>query len=108
MIIWKGWGFLVVVITFLIVLAAELISEDLTHNESYYQEHSLLALALLIAGIVNGALGKWLNSRKTKTVINNYSRKEIVVPNNHALLFIPMEYWGIILIVAAVIVLAVK
>ena len=109
MIVWKGWGFLVAVIVFFTSLIAELISESFTNNENYYQEHGFpLSLALLVAGIISGLLGKWLNTRKAKVFIEKDTGKEIVIKNSHSLFFIPMEYWGIILAVSSVLVYILK
>lgn len=109
MIIWKGWGFLVAVIVFFTSLVAEIISESVTSNEDYYQEHSFpLSLALLLSGIISGLLGKWLNTRNADVFIEIDTGKEIVVKNNHSLFFIPMEYWGMILVVSAVLVYLLK
>ncbi len=109
MIIWKGWGFLVVVIVFSTSLVAEFISESITNDENYYQENSFpLSLALLTAGIINDLLGKWLNTRKTKVFIEKDTGKEIVIKNTHSLFFITMEYWGVILAVSSVLVYILK
>ena len=63
-----------------------------------------MALALLVAGIIIGPLGKWLNNRKAKILIDKETGEEVVVTNNNSLFFIPMEYWGIILIVSSALV----
>jgi len=106
MLIWKGYGFLVGVITFLSSLVAQLICEYYTKDETYYTSHNApLAYALVAAGIINGFLGNSLNNRKTKTYIDKETREEIVIKNDNSFFFIPMEYWSIILIIAAFLVL---
>lgn len=109
MIIWKGLGFLVAVITFLLSLVMEVVTESITNNEMYYQENSLpLAIAILLSGIINGVLGKRLNKQKARTLIDKETGEEVILKNDHSLFFIPMEYWGIILCVGAVLILFFK
>ena len=109
MIIWTRLGFLVLVITFLLSLGAEIITESMTNDENYYQENSLpFAVAILLSGIINGFLGKWLNNEKSKILIDKETGKEVILKNNHSLFFIPMEYWGVILVIGSVLILIFK
>ncbi|WP_434352591.1 hypothetical protein VH441_05055 [Psychrobacter sp. HD31] len=98
MIIWNGWGFLVAVITFGCSFLLEWFSEKMMGSETYYQENSApLAIALLLAGLISGFLGNWLNTRKAKVFIDKETGQEVIMKDKHSLFFIPMEHWGIIL-----------
>ena len=109
MIIWKGLGFLVAVITFLVSLGAQLITETMTNDENYYQENSIpLAISILLSGIINGFLGKWINNTKPKILIDKETGEEVILKNNHSFFFIPMEYWSIILVIGSVLILIFK
>ncbi|MBF9255032.1 hypothetical protein I2I11_17165 [Pontibacter sp. 172403-2] len=109
MIIWRGMGFLVVVITFLALLAGELISESLTNDENYYQENkSPMVVAFFIAGIIIGLIGKGLNNKKGKVFIDKETRQEVTFKTKHELFFIPMEYWGYILVGCSILVVILK
>ncbi|HEX7186242.1 MAG TPA: hypothetical protein VF756_30735 [Thermoanaerobaculia bacterium] len=89
MIIWSEWGFLVAVIVFVSSLLMEIAVESRFNDDSYYQTQAWpLALALVIAGAICWFWGKGLNQAGSR----------------HRLFFIPMQYWGPILGVIAVVV----
>ena len=103
MIIWKGWGFIVFINTFLLSLAGEIISESITKDDNFYQSNSIpITIVFMLSGVINGFLGKWLNSRNAKTHIDKETNQEITIKNKHSLFFIPMEYWGVILIFCSI------
>ena len=103
MVIWSGLGFLVAVITFLLLLTAEYLTESLLQDESYYQTHGWpKLLAFFIAGAVVWALGRYLNRRQGKVMIEKETGKEVLINPNHSLFFIRMEYWGPILLVLGI------
>jgi hypothetical protein len=104
MIIWQGAGFIVAVIAFAMLVLTELSIESLFADEKYYQTHGwpkLLALAL--AGFIVLLIGKYLNRRGGKVLIEKETGKEVVLKSRHSLFFINVEYWGYILIALGVI-----
>jgi hypothetical protein len=102
MIIWKGWGFLVAVFAFGASLAMELITESITKNDDFYQQEAWpLALALVIAGIVTWFAGKALHARGARTVIDKATGQELTIGGSHSFFFVPMHYWGVLLIALA-------
>ena len=107
MIIWSGLGFLVAVITFLLLLIAEYVTESLFRDESYYQAHGWpKLLAFFLAGAVIWPLGVYLNRKPRKIMIEKETRKEVLKPG-HSFFFIRMEYWGPILFALGIIFLLV-
>lgn len=105
MIIWSGWGFLVAVFVFGCSLVMELLVSSITGNENYYQQAIWpLALALILSGVISWFMGKRLNKPGVKTLIDKDTGEEVILKNKrHRLFFIPMEYWGPILVVIALI-----
>lgn len=104
MIIWNGLGFLVAIITFLLLLLTEYITELLFRDESYYQAHAWpKLLALSLAGAVIGPLGMYLNRKQGKVMIEKETGKEVLIKPDHTFFFIRMEYWGPILFILGVI-----
>lgn len=84
MIIWRGFGILVLVVTFGCSLAAQLLSDKLSGTPEYWETHAWpLATALASAGAIVWAVGMYLARRP--------------VPSPHDFFFIPMKYWGILL-----------
>jgi hypothetical protein len=106
MIIWNGLGFLVGVITFLLLLLSEYATESLFHDESYYQSHGWpKLLAFFLAGAVVWPLGAYLNRRQGKVLVEKETGKEVLIKPNHSFFFIRMEHWGPILVALGIILL---
>jgi ATP/ADP translocase len=104
MIIWSGLGFLVAAITFLLLLIAEYVTESLFRDEAYYQAHGWpKLLAFFLAAMVIWPLGKYLNSKQGKIMIEKETGKEVLIKPKHSLFLIPMEYWGPILLALGII-----
>lgn len=104
MIIWSGFGFLVVVIVIASTFLAQIITRAITGNDQFFDQSSIpFDIAMFFSSAVIYFLGKWLNTRKAKTYIDKETGKEIILKRNHSLFFIKMEYWGIIIIVIMVI-----
>src|SRR4030095_5514563 len=106
MIIWSGLGFLVAVITFLLLLISEYLTESLFRDETYYQSHGWpKMLAFVLAATVIWPLGTYLKRTQGKVMIEKATGKEVVIKPNHTFFFIPMEYWSPILVALGIILL---
>jgi hypothetical protein len=99
MIIWSGWGFLVAVIVFGASLAMEVATEALTGDALFYQTHAWpLALALALAGVITWGLGKYFSARGARRMTDEGAGRTMTTNDQHRFFFIPMHYWGPILI----------
>jgi hypothetical protein len=109
MIIWQGLGFLVAVIIFGCSLIANLIS-NATVGKGYYDHHKWpFAVSLLVSAAICWSLGDYLRRRSDRIVIDKQTGKEFILnQSRHALFFIPMHWWGPILLVGALILFAVE
>ena len=104
MIIWRGLGFLVAVIVFANSLIANLITNIITGSETYWEEHQWpLALSLVVSAIICWFLGKYLDGRKGRILIDKETGEEVRVGSVHELFFINVHLWGPILLIFAVI-----
>ena len=102
MIIWKGWGFLVVVFVFGASLAMEWITESMTGDDTFYQEKAWpLALAFVVAAGLTWVVGKRLQARGARTVIDEATGQRLTIGGSHTLFFVPMHYWAVVLIALA-------
>jgi hypothetical protein len=107
MIIWNGKGYLVAVVTFLLLVAAEYGSEALFADQSYYQTHGWpLAAALLVSGIIAWFAGSYLHRAGGRAVIDKATGREMIIGGDDALFFIPVRFWGPILAAGAIAALA--
>ena len=88
MIIWSGFGFLPIL--FLVVF-----SIAFGADQKGSPNHDIgLAYALLLTGVISGALGWWFRTRPARIVIDKATGKELALRKRHALFFIPVVYWG--------------
>jgi len=78
LIIWKGFGFVVAIIGFAVLLLTELVIEYITGNENFYQENLWsVSIGLFIAAIITYGFCRLLKKSSTE----------------HSLFFIPVEWW---------------
>jgi hypothetical protein len=104
MIISNGWGFLVAVIVFGCSLLMELATESLYGDDTYYQTHAWpLSVALLAAAVLVELLGRYLDRRPKRVVIDKATGEELVLGERNDLFFIPVRYWPAILTVVSLI-----
>jgi hypothetical protein len=102
MIIWRGWGFLVAVFVFGASLAMELATESITGDDDFYQKEAWpFAVALVVAGVVTWFVGSKLHARGARVVIDKKTGQELTIDASHTFFFVPMHYWGGVLIALA-------
>jgi len=90
MIIWSGYGFVVVIVVLLCGVGVELVTETLADDDTFYQQSSWpLPLALAISGFLTFLFNR---------VALDDDRGE------HSLFFVPVFIWGPLLGLIAVIV----
>ncbi len=95
MIIWRGAGFLVPVIVFASFLLMQ-ISMDAIWGDGYYKSNEWTkTAAIIVAALVIGLLGYFLNYKKRTKAIDEETG-DVVKSPAHSLFFIPIEYWMII------------
>jgi hypothetical protein len=87
MVIWSRWGFLVAVIVFGSALMMEIITENITGDDAFYQETTWpLPLALIIAGMITFVCDRFVSPKDT---------------SYNTLFFIPMKWWAPLLFIIA-------
>ncbi|MCB0699269.1 MAG: hypothetical protein KDC11_05440 [Chitinophagaceae bacterium] len=89
-IIWKGKGWMVLVITFVISLIAQLITIQITGDENSYQAIPYpLSIALLISAVCMYFIIRYYTSKLNDVLIDKVS----IYNSYHHLFFIPMGVW---------------
>ena len=102
MIIWSGWGILVPVIAFTILLTTQAVADSLTGVDGYYSAHSALQIVALLAGAVAlWFLGRYLNGKPGRRLIDKETGQEFLFRRRHTFFWINMEYWGVALAAVA-------
>ena len=92
MIFWKGYGFLVLVITVAIGAIVSFIFGKVGSTEDMGA-----AIGAIISGVVIWFVGNKFNSSdKSRTMIDKQTGREFIVKPDHTLFFIKMQYWAFI------------
>lgn len=105
--IWHGKGFLAFVITFAFSLAANLITNSWTGSGAYWDTHQWpFAVSLAFSSRTCRLLGMELERRGARALIDPKTGEEVVLNDSHSLFFIPMKWWGPILGLGSIILIA--
>jgi hypothetical protein len=93
MIIWQGWGILALVIPVaLAMLTKEACNALLGGGVSNAFFQAGFGAGLVIVWF----LGRWLNGRPLKILVDPESGERVVLKGRHSLFWIPMQYWAFI------------
>lgn len=104
MIIWRGLGILVPIIAVVITLLASLQVNLITGNPDYSKWHYWpKAVGAVAAAVLIWFVGKYLNSRPGKVVIDKNTGREMILRKTHDLFFVKFEYWSFVLVAFAII-----
>jgi len=102
--VWSGLGFLVAVIGFAALLFTEIISEKITGDDQFYQEHGwVILIGMLIAAVLTFGLHRLLLLQNGRVVLDKETGQEVTRRSNHSLFFIPVRWWPIVFVVLGVI-----
>lgn len=102
MVIWQGFG---IIIPFVVVLMTQgliFVVDGLGGPGTYDGNQLWGATALGLSAILITTLGMYLRRRGARVVIDKETGQELVLRSRHSLFFIPMEYWGGLLIVGGI------
>jgi hypothetical protein len=105
MIIWRGWGILALLIPILLIFFLEVLAGLLAglFGANAYQQISsyVWPLGWLIAAGIVWRLGRSLNQRQGRLLIDPTTHEQFVLRSDHSLFFIKMEYWAYVMLVGA-------
>lgn len=96
MIIWNGLGILVVLIAGLMMAAVDGSAGALGLALTKAQSNGI---GIVLAGLLVGAWGVFLRRRPARVLIDKESGEEVALRPRHSLFWIPVLYWGPILLV---------
>jgi hypothetical protein len=103
-ILWNGLGFLVPVITFGCLLLTEFAIEAAFHDDHYYQAHGWPKLVGFVsAALIVWPLARYLRPKPARALVGPLAQDQVVSQRSHSLFFIPMEYWGPILLLLGIV-----
>lgn len=102
MIVWQGGGIVVPVVVVVMTLLLEKVAAMIGGAGAFDANPLWGAAAIGLSAAVITALGLFLRRSGTRTVIDKETGRELVLRSRHTLFFIPMEYWGAILVVGGI------
>ena len=98
LIIWRGAGGLVLIFGIVSALLTNIVTSAVSGENNYFAGHSWAqALSLWLTATVCWFLGRYLNGKPAKIIVNKATGQEMSLKPRHDLMFIKMEYWGAIL-----------
>ncbi len=103
MLIWRGWGILVVLIGFGLLVATQALVDAVAGRGAYTRESALWApIAIVAAGAIVLVIGRALNGRPPRELVDKQTGEQVVLRPDNSLFFIKMEYWGVLMLVGGV------
>jgi hypothetical protein len=100
-IIWTGWGTVVIGIGFLALMLGALVSNVLGLGRDAMP---IVGFAFLVpAGVVTWYVGKRMNRNADRELVDPKTGQMVIVRNAHSLFFIRVEWWGPIMVVGGIV-----
>jgi len=99
MLVWKGWGLSVIGFIFLFVIPIQLLVEHFFGVGQYQALPWPVPLAFLLGSIPTTLVGQMLNNKPARVLIDPETNEKVELKREHSLFGIPMQYWGVILII---------
>jgi hypothetical protein len=91
-VVWKGWGLLVLVITALIVVLTTVLFE-----KAGWPVANGAALGMMFSAAAIWQVGNKFNSPlKNRVLLDQQTGAEVILKPDHSLFFIKMQYWAFI------------
>ena len=88
LLIWKGFGILTIFIIGVSMIGVQAVVDN-TFGTDYWSNNAWpLSLSLIISGLICWFLGRYLNSRPGKTVIDKETGEEFQLRKTHSFFFI--------------------
>lgn len=104
MVIWSGWGILTVVIVLLVGGPITAVLANLAGTKGDAAGYAL-AVGLLASAAVNWFVGRRLNARPGRELVDPATGERVVLRTRHSLFFVPMQWWSVVLAVVAAVAL---
>jgi len=98
MVVWKGWGLLVVGFLFAFVLPTEFVVEHYLGEGQYKALAWPIPLVFLLAAIPTTLLGMKFHNKPARILLDPETGEKVELKSEHSLFWIPMRFWGVILV----------
>jgi len=98
MLVWKGWGLMVLAIPLACSFLLQFIVNFNFGEEFYKTESWPMPVAFILSAIPVFILGYKLNNKPGRVVVDIETNERIELKTIHSFFWIPMQYWGAIII----------
>ena len=103
MIVWRGWGILVLVISFACALSGELIAKSFG-GDDYWDTHRYpLSAALLVASGLIWVADFYLYRNPGRMLRDEQTGERVLFKRTHDLFYIRMKWWSLVCVAGAVV-----
>ena len=100
---WKGWGLLVIAIVIASVFLGDFVVELVTGDATYVDAHRwTIAVKAIPAGIAVWFLGRYLDNRKARIVVDAETGETLVLRQEHSFMHLKMHWWGPIFVLVGI------
>lgn len=103
MLMWRGWGIVVAGIALAAFFVGGMAGEALGADGRWTV--AAAGACLIPAGVGTWFLGKRMNRNSVRELIDPKTGQPVLIRNDHSLFFLPVEWWGPIMVVVGVVVL---
>lgn len=100
-IVWKGWGIMVLLITLGIAMALSSLRDAFGVDFGDAQDVIFFSVVLTLSAVVVWPLGRHLN-REVGDWEDPDTHQMYHLPTQHSFFFIRMEYWSVVLLIGAI------
>lgn len=106
--VWRGGGPVVLIIGIVACLFTNIVTSKLFDENNYFQGHLWPKIAALVtAGVGCWFFGKYLYSLPPR-LLRNHKGEDVLMKYEHDFMMIKVQYWGVIYVLIAFVVLAVN
>ncbi|MFL9923062.1 hypothetical protein PQR62_02205 [Herbaspirillum lusitanum] len=103
-IIWQGFGFLGLLIPFLMSLIAQLATDSI-YEKGFYSGHPLISVAVLfISAAVVWLVGVKLNSGPSRLLVDPKTGQQFDFKKKHTMFWIPLQWFSTVVAALALLV----
>jgi len=103
--IWSGLGILVPVLTFVVLLMTQAITDSFLGDGAYTAHGLPKLMALWCSAALMWLIGSALAKRPGRVLFDPQTGQQVVFKRSHTFFFIHVEYWAYILIAFGIVML---
>ena len=107
-VIWRGAGGVVLLIPIIACVVMNIATAKAFDETHYFQQNLWpKVVALWVSGLVCWIVGRYANGQPDQILINETTGEEVRERPYHHLMFIKIEYWGIIFLVIGLVLIVI-